>query len=130
MEDSIKAIQIVVKTGWLFANCDGTYDDSEKQYINESINVLLASPEIVEESKVAPDYMGKVKDSLYELIDTKQSFDSVVTETNALLNSLSEEDHKKVRSTLLQFIKSLIEKDGNIATVEKNLLKKWESMVK
>ncbi len=130
MEDSIKAIQIVVKTGWLFANCDGIYDDSEKQYINESINVLLASSEIVEESKYEPNYKDKVKDSLYELIDTKQSFDSVVTETNALLNSLSEEDHKKVRSTLLQFIKSLIEKDGNIATVEKDLLKKWESMVK
>lgn len=129
MEDSIKAIQIVIKTGWLFANCDGTYDDRERQYINESINNLLASPEIIEESKENPGYIDKLKESLYSLVDTKQTLDGVVSETNTLLNNLSEEEHKTVRNALLQFINTLIKKDENTTTEEIELLKKWELMV-
>ncbi len=130
MEDSIKSIQLVVKTGWLFANCDGVYDDSEKEFINIVIDEALNNPVLLAESKENPVFFDELKASLYKLVDTEQSFECVVAETNSLLNSLNAEDHKMSRGMLYQFIESLIGKDGNVSKEETELLKKWELMVK
>jgi len=110
-----EVISLFCKLGYLFANCDGKYDNQEKQFISQFINGMVDHKSIsVEEGErlISTDY-------------TSLTFDSVVNDIKAIISLCPIEQKENLLNEFNIFVEDLIEVDGVIAEEEKVLHERW-----
>lgn len=115
----ISNIELVIKTGCVFANCDGSFDKREEQFVKDFISTL------VDERLIVPSLSAK----LNSMTEQQYSFEDVISETNTLLNSMTEPDRKHIKALFVDFIEKLIKADDVIAPQETELFNRWKSLV-
>lgn len=115
----ISYIELVIKTGCVFANCDGTFDEREEQFVKDFVSTL------VDERLIVPSLSEK----LNSMTKQQYSFEEIVNETNSLLNAMNEKDKKHIRDLFIDFIENLIKADDVVAPQETELFDKWKSLV-
>lgn len=112
-------INFFCKLGYLFANCDGKYDNREKEFISNFITEMIKHDAITQaEGEV---YLSSNYSSI--------SFDETIKEFQELLGLLPEKERGNILNEFNMFIESLIEVDGTIAPEEQKLFERWKNAI-
>ena len=118
-ESIAKVINLAAKTGLFFAKADGIYSDKEEAFINKFIHKLSA---------IGP--VDEVKGNLESLLDKDITLDEIVAETNSLLADFNGLEKALICGTLVQFVKRVIDADGEQAEIEKKNFEAWKAAIK
>lgn len=123
MENDYKSIELtiklVAKTGLFFACVDGTYADSEREFIENYINNL---------SKVGP--VDEVKEMLENALNVHFTLDEIVADTRQLLGYFEQpEDKQAIVMSMFNFIQHVITADGVEHPAEVEALKQWAEAI-
>ncbi|MBR1550895.1 MAG: hypothetical protein IJ632_01075 [Muribaculaceae bacterium] len=118
-EKDIKAVEQVIKlmakTGLFFGCVDGSYDVSERQFI-ENFTAQL--------SAVGP--IDEVQDMLAHATDVHYTLDEIVAETRQLLNGFDNvAERQMVAMALYQFIDNVVKADGVEHPAEREAFIAW-----
>lgn len=111
-----KSAVLYAKTGVFFANCDGEYDEREKDFILRFVGELEKQESISEATKAA---IGNV-------LNTPQSFADVVKDTRNLLQDFNEAEQKAILDQFNEFIKCVIDADGKLHPNEEKYFEEWK----
>lgn len=111
--------ELIVKTGVLFANCDGKFDNREEQFVQTFTNGLL------QEQAIDTEY----KNHLISMSKKCYTFESVIEDTARYLSSFNEVERTNFKDVLKKFIEELIAADSEYASQEIDLYERWKKEV-
>ena len=118
MEKIVDVVKLMAKTGLFFANCDGKYDQRERDFIES----YTASIEQV--GDIDPALKQSLKDSLNE----QYTFDQIVNDTKALTEGFNQDERKVILLTIDQFIRNVVKLDGELCEKEKANYESWQKV--
>ena len=115
-----KLVILLAKIGVFFANCDGCYDQCEKNFIRNFI-ALLSEKNFIDSStnEILEGIEGKVI-----------SIDIVIQETKSFVDLLQEIEKDACLSAIEDFIERLIKSDGVIHAKEAENFALWKRGVR
>lgn len=116
MEATVRFAEIIIKTGKLFAESDGFFDEREKVFIDKFVKTLK-NESIID---------SKTSDELSFNVMTPNSFESLINDTKLFLSEFNDFEKNKITDIIHSFIIELISVDGVVSEHEKTLLVKWE----
>jgi len=116
MQKIIDIIQLTAKTGLFFANCDGKYDDKEKDFIEGYIAGL----------EVIGDIDPQLKENVKASLDKTYTLDEITAETKQLLDGFNDEEQKQIIMAIDEFIRKLIRIDHRVDAAEKKNYAAWK----
>jgi hypothetical protein len=116
MDKIISVVKLMAKTGLFFANCDGQYDQRERDYIENFISGMES----------VGDIEPTLKQSLRESLNQQYTFDQIVNDTKALTDGFNEDERKVILITIDQFIRKVIRLDGELCEKEKAHYESWQ----
>lgn len=119
MDSTVRFALIIIKTGKLFAECDGYVDSREQEFIDRFVASLR-------ENAIIDEQISKI---LREDMTEDHSLQTVVTETKAYLSQFNDTDKKNLASQLDTFVNELISADGIVADSEVRLYKEWSEAI-
>ena len=109
MEKIVNVVKLMAKTGLFFANCDGNYDQRERDFIEN----FISSIEMV--GDVDPALKQSLKDSL-----------QIVSDTKDLTDGFNEDERKVILITIDNFISNVVKLDGELCQKEKTNYESWQ----
>ena len=111
--------KLCVKIGVFFSNCDGTFDSSEKDFLECYVQNV--------DSNLKPTFDAKalIEDEIRNL----PSFDDVINATNEFLSMFDENERTAIRGTLAVLVDKIIKVDGEIHPNETKYFEMWKKQV-
>lgn len=119
MNPILEFAELIIKTGVLFANCDGQFDEREEKFIQTFTNSLLQEQIIDSESQ----------NHLVSMSKETYTFESVSEDTVRYLSSFNEVEKTRIKGVLKKFIEELIAADSEYASQEIELYERWKKEV-
>lgn len=116
MEKIVDVVKLMAKTGLFFANCDGSYDQRERDFIENFISGIEGVGDI------DPALKQNLKDSLNQQF----TYEQIVSDTKALTDGFNEDERKVILITIDQFIRKVIRLDGELCEKEKANYANWQ----
>ena len=110
-------IRLCAKIGVFFANADGEYSKSEKQYVDMFLNQLK------EQNRLTDDLELLVKHFDYK----KCTIEMIIEDTKNVLESLNPETKSQVIEQLSCLIEKVINADGNLHKKELMYYNQWKN---
>lgn len=110
-------ICLVSELGVFFGNCDGSYDDCEKSFVDNYLHSLS------EKYSITRERLQNIKKS----INVDESIDSLIEKTNSYAEQLNEHERISLKRTLSRFIYYLIRADGVLHPNEIFFYKAWKN---
>lgn len=110
-------IRLCAKIGVFFANADGEYSKSEKQYVDMFLNQLK------EQNRLTDDLELLVKHFDYK----KCTIEMIIEDTKNVLESLNPETKSQVIEQLSCLIEKVINADGNLHEKELMYYNQWKN---
>lgn len=110
-------IRLCAKIGVFFANADGEYSKSEKQYVDMFLNQLK------EQNRLTDDLELLVKHFDYK----KCTIEMIIEDTKNVLESLNPETQSQVIEQLSCLIEKVINADGNLHEKELMYYNQWKN---
>ena len=112
MKDKVETMnelsKLCVTIGVFFSNCDGSFEPSEKQFLEYYVEHLGESLKPTFDSKVL------IEDD----IKNRPSFDEVVSVTNDFLSKFDDNERTAIRGTLAVLIDEIIKVGGDTDSKE------------
>ncbi|MCR5545453.1 MAG: AAA family ATPase [Lachnospiraceae bacterium] len=118
-EKNFKLICLVSELGIFFGKCDGSYDDSEKTFVNNYLRNLSEKYAINDTDAL----------NIKESVNENETFDNLVAKTNSYSESLNHDERIPFKRTLSYFIYHLIRADGVLHPNEKKYYQDWKNGV-
>ena len=119
MQKLIDTIKLMAKTGLFFANADGNYSESEKQYITDFIKGIEMVGELDDE----------LKTQVLDTVNHTYTFDEIIGETRSLLDGFNDDEKKEIRKSLKAFVNKVIAIDGKRKEVEQEYYLRWREAI-
>ena len=110
-------IRLCAKIGVFFANADGEYSESEKQYVDMFLNHLK------EQNRLTDDLELLVKHFDYK----KCTIEMIIEDTKNVLESLNSETQAQVIDQLSCLIEKVINADGHLHEKELMYYNQWKN---
>ena len=107
--------ELIVKIGVLFANCDGSYDSREDEFIKSF------SQKLIENQIINNDFEKRLEEVSHE----EHGFDEIVYSTKTFLSQFNEVEVTRIKNTIKEFIEKLITADSVYAPEEIDLYNRW-----
>lgn len=112
-----KSAILYAKTGVFYANCDGEYDERERDFITRFVDELEKQESI----------SGATKAAIGNVLNTPQSFADVIKDTRDLLQEFNEAEQKAILYQFNEFIKRVIDADGKLHPNEEKYFEEWKN---
>lgn len=119
MKEETKFVELLVKIGTLFAQCDGFVDIRETQFIEFFVNDL-------KQKRIEIDMDSK---ELVALLHESVDFDALTKEVNLFLSQIEKTESQKIVNMISEFIDKLIKADNVIAKEEIEMLNRWNKTI-
>lgn len=119
MKEETKFVELLVKVGALFAQCDGFVDIRETQFIEFFVNDL-------KQKRIEIDMDSK---ELVALLHESVDFDALTKEVNLFLSQIEKTESQKIVNMISEFIDKLIKADNVIAKEEIEMLNRWNKTI-
>jgi hypothetical protein len=116
MEKIVDVVKLMAKTGLFFANCDGKYDQRERDFIENFISSI----------EMVGDIDPALKQSLKDSLNQQYTFDQIVSDTKQLTGGFNEDEQKVILITIDQFISNVVKLDGELCQKEKTNYESWK----
>ncbi len=116
MDAKSKMAILIAKTGVFFANCDGEYDESERDFITRYVHELEKQENISEE----------LKQTIEQAISRTYTYDEIAIETKELLAVFNDAEQQAILKKLQEFISAVIHADNILHPNEAALFEKWK----
>ena len=116
MEKIVNVVKLMAQTGLFFANCDGNYDQRERDFIENFISGIEKVGDI------EPELKQSLKDSLCQ----QYTFDQIVSDTKELTDGFNDDERKVILITIDQFINDVVKLDGELCQKEKSNYENWQ----
>ncbi len=116
MDAKGKMAILIAKTGVFFANCDGEYDEKERDFITRYVHELEQEENISEEVKL----------TIAQTLSHQCTYDEIAAETRELLNGFNKTEQQSIAEKLQEFITAVIHADNILHPQEVALFEKWE----
>lgn len=113
-------VELLIKIGLFFANCDGNYDPREKKFIHNFLRNLELNHILM-----PGDYD---KEALEDVDPGK--IDSVIADTKSFVNKLHEEEKKLFMDLIDDYIQGIIKADNIIDSHETYYYNMWKDKFK
>jgi len=117
MEVLANTIKLMAKTGLFFANVDGEYADSEREYIENFVSGIEKVGAIEDELK------AEIQDSLKHTY----TLDQVVADTKAVIADFNDDEKQNILVSLNGFVDKVINADGKVQDAESKAYAEWKS---
>jgi hypothetical protein len=111
--------RLCVKIGTFFSNCDGSFEASEREFLECYVQNV--------DSNLKPTF--DVKALVEEETNNRSSFDEVVNATNEFLSKFDENERTAIRGTLSVLIDKIINVDGKVHPNETKYFELWKKEV-
>ena len=111
--------KLCVKIGVFFSNCDGSFDPSEREFLECYVQNV--------DSNLKPTF--DVKTLVEEEIKNHPSFDEVINVTNEFLSMFDDNERTAIRGTLSVLIDKIIKVDGEVHPNETKYFEMWKKQV-
>ena len=111
--------RLCVKIGTFFSNCDGSFDQSERDFLEYYVHNV--------DSNLKPTFDAKAL--IENEIINHSSFDEVVSATNEFLSGFDENERTAIKGTLAVLIDKIIKVDGEIHPNETKYFEMWKKQV-
>lgn len=111
--------RLCVKIGAFFSNCDGSFDLSEREFLECYVQNV--------DSNLKPTF--DIKTLVEEEIMNRPTFDEVMNATNEFLSRFDENERTAIRGTLAILIDKIINVDGKIHPNETKYFEMWKKQV-
>lgn len=119
MKEETKFVELLVKIGALFSQCDGFIDIRETQFIEFFVNDL-------KQKRIEIDMDSK---ELVALVHEPVDFDALTKEVNLFLSQIEKTESQKIVNMISEFIDKLIKADNVIAKEEIEMLNRWNKTI-
>lgn len=116
MEKLANVVRLMAKTGLFFANCDGQYAQSEKDFIKSFIAQIEQVGTIDEE----------LKREVTGAIDRKYTLEEIVRDTQEVLEGFNRDEQKAILLTIDAFVAKVIKADKRMAEAENANRMAWK----
>lgn len=116
MENNIKFVELLAKTGVFFGAADGNYDDKERAFVNLFIGFL----------KVQAHVDGNVEEVVRKATEKSYTIDEIISETKNALAKESADEKAKTLASMANFINTIICIDGVEDSDEKKFFDQWK----
>jgi len=111
--------KLCMKIGTFFSNCDGTFDSSEREFLEYYVQNV--------DSNLKPTVDAKTL--IEEEIKNHPSFDGVINATNEFLSMFDDNERTAIKGTLAVLIDKIIKVDGEIHPNETKYFEMWKKEV-
>lgn len=111
--------RLCVKIGTFFSNCDGTFDSSEKEFLEYYVQNV--------DSNLKPTF--DTKTLIEDEVKNHSSFDEIISATNEFLSKFDENERAAIKGTLAVLIDKIIKVDGKIHPNETKYFELWKKQV-
>ena len=108
--------RLCVKIGTFFSNCDGAFDQSERDFLKYYVQNV--------DSNLKPTF--DTNTLIEDEIKNHPSFDEVVDATNEFLSGFDENERTAIRGTLAVLIDKIINVDSEIHPNETKYFELWK----
>lgn len=119
MKEETKFVELLVKIGALFSQCDGFIDIRETQFIEFFVNDL-------KQKRIEIDMDSK---ELVALLHEPVDFDALTKDVNLFLSQMEKTESQKIVNMISEFIDKLIKADNVIAKEEIEMLNRWNKTI-
>lgn len=116
MDVKSKMAVLVAKTGVFFANCDGEYDEREREFVTRYVQELKQEDGASEE----------LAQAIEETLMRRCTYEEIVVETRGVLSSFNEAERKAILEKLKEFIDKVIRADDYLHPNEVALFERWK----
>jgi len=117
MKKLTDTIKLMAKTGLFFAHADGTYDDRERQFIEDFVGGI---------EQIA-DLDAPTKYAVGDTINHTYTLDEIIDETRQLLDQeFNDQERVAILRAIKSFINRVIRIDGVIHKQEDLNFKAWK----
>ncbi len=116
MEKLVNTIKLMAKTGLFFANADGNYAESEKQFIKDFVLGI---------EKIG-DLEPGLKAQVLDTVNHSYTLDEIIDETKALLDGFNKTERDAIWKSLKAFANKVIDVDGKRCQAEQENYLKWK----
>ena len=116
MKKIVNVVKLMAKTGLFFANCDGNYDQRERDFIENFISSI----------EMVGDVDPALKQSLKDSLNQQYTFDQIVSDTKDLTDGFNEDERKVILITIDNFISNVVKLDGELCQKEKTNYESWQ----
>ena len=117
MDVKSKMAVLVAKTGIFFANCDGEYDEREREFITRYVQ------ELKQEDGASEELTRAIEETLMR----RCTYEEIVVETQRVLSSFNEAERKAILEKLKEFIDKVICADDYLHPNEVTLFERWKN---
>ncbi len=121
MNKTVAAVRLMAKAAFFFSHCDKNYDQQERRFVEGFVAGINQMAQLDDE----------VKDKMYidHVLDETYALDHIVSETNDLLDLCNEQERRVILYGIDDFIRKIINIDGQICTQEQENYKTWRREV-
>ena len=116
MEKVIETIKLMAKAGLFFANCDGHFEQRERNFIEAFLGGILE----------VGDISDNLKEDVRDTLNHSYTLDGIIADTEHLIEGFNEDERKAILFTISQFILKVIATDGNMDSAEHENYLKWK----
>ena len=117
IEKLVKVVKLMAKRGLYFANCDGDYRQSEKDFLEAYVSGIEAIGAIDDE----------VKQSVFATFNNTYSLEEIVEETKEMVDGFEPEQRAAILTEMQNFIIKVIRLDNKVDSKEKDEFVKWKT---
>lgn len=123
MENNVEILnelsRLCVKTGAFFSNCDGSFEPSEREFLEYYVRNV--------DRNLKPTFDANTL--IEEEIKNHPSFDEIISATNEFLSRFDENERTAIRGTLAVLIDKIIKVDGELHPNETKYFEMWKKEV-
>jgi len=116
MEKITEVVKLMAKTGLFFANADGQYNRSEKDYLDNFVAGIQQIGDISDELKA--DVVGA--------LDKTYTLEQIIDDTKQLVDGFSDQERGAILTAIKGFINQVIRVDDTVHEKEQAAYKAWK----
>lgn len=116
MDVKSKMAVLVAKTGVFFANCDGEYDEREREFVTRYVQELKQEDGASEE----------LAQAIEETLMRRYAYEEIAAETKEVLSGFNETEREFILKKLNEFIDKVIRADDYLHPNEVTLFERWK----